>query len=170
MVDRLLLLREILPDRAEGFRVLGELTGERARVGLGSCRQPAERRDLRSDAVERPLEFLDPGGEPALNGGQPVAGRADRPVDRRAGLAKIVDDQRQLVAQPVARAGESLDRIFGAEGTASRKARWTLHVLGQALQQGVDRLARMLGRVGGDVRNASLEFGDFCAQLPGQRA
>ncbi len=38
-VERLLLLREILPDDPERFRMLAELAGERARVGLGRGRK-----------------------------------------------------------------------------------------------------------------------------------
>ena len=151
-VERALLLGEIPSDRGQGFGVLGELPGERAGVGLGGGGNPPERRHLRGDGAERLLEFVDPRGEPALNGVKPVAGRSDRPIDDGAGLAEIVDHQRQFVAQPVAGAGERLDRVFRAagDGVAERGA-GRLDLLGQPLQQPVDRLGRAVGRVGGDA-------------------
>ena len=115
-IDRALLLGEIPSGRGQGFRVLGELRGDRAGVGLGGGGNPAERRDLRSDGAERMLEFVDPRREPALDGGKPVAGRSDRPIDHGAGLSEIVDHQRQFVAQPVAGAGKRPDRVFRAAG------------------------------------------------------
>ena len=119
-IERLLLAREIPSDRGERFRVLGELRGERARVGLGRGRKPPQSGDLGGDAAERVLEFLDPRGKPALDGRQPVAGRPDRLVDDGAGLAEIVDHGRQFVAQPVAGAGEASTELSALRVTVSR--------------------------------------------------
>ena len=94
-------------------------------------------------------------GQPALNGGQPFAGRRDRLIDRRAGLAEIGDHVRQFVAQPVAGPGERSDGGLGAarDRFPQRRAR-LLDLLGQTLQQSVERFARALRCVFGDGREA----------------
>ena len=102
------------------------------------------------------MEFLDPRGKPALNGGEPISGRSNRLVDNGAGLTEVVDHQRQFVAQPAARVGESLDGILGAAGyglAQGRAGRFDLP--GQLFQQSVDRFGRAVGRVG---RDASQRF------------
>lgn len=94
----------------------GKLRRERCRIGLGRGRHATEGRDLRRDPPESALEFLDPRGKSALNGGEPFAGRRDCVIDRGAGLPEVVDDLRQFVAKTVARSGQCADRGFGAFG------------------------------------------------------
>ena len=74
-IERVLLLGEIPSNRGQAFRVLGELPGDRAGVGLGDGGEAvrASRRLPRRWLAERLLEFVDPRGEPALDGGKPVA-------------------------------------------------------------------------------------------------
>ena len=68
-------------------------------------------------------------------------------------------------------ARESLDRAFSAAGYGfPQRDAGRLHLLGQPLQQGVDRLGRAVGRLGGDVAQRFAGIGHLGAQLPGQRA
>jgi hypothetical protein len=115
-IERLLLLREILPDDPKSFGMLAELPGKCARVGLGRGRKASESGDLRADVAKRVLEFLDPCREPALNGRESISSRPDRAVDEGARLTEVVDRRRQFAAQPVAGARERLDRGLGAQG------------------------------------------------------
>src|ERR1700678_1762579 len=98
------------------------------------------------------LEFLDARREPALDGREPISRRSNRLIDAGAGLTEAVDHGGQFVAQPVAGAGEGVDRALSAAGYgfAERDA-GSFHLLGQSLEQRLDRLRRPVSDLGGDV-------------------
>ena len=108
---------------------------------------------------------------PLLDGGQFSPAEATVWSIDDAGLAKIVDHVRQFVAQAVAGPGERADRRFGAarDRVAQRRA-GRLELLGQPLQESVDRLGRLLRRVLRDVAKGLARMSDFRPQLAGERA